>query len=213
MSASSSTARCSRPSTSRTSSSSSRRSRKRSRSAIAHEMVCAFINIDMEAVGNWAERHNLPYTGYTDLASKPEVLELMRESVEKVNADLGGRSEARQRADPPLHRSAQGTRCRRRRTDAHAQSAAALHPGKYGRHSSMRCTAARNEQYIETWSSSRTGAPARSRATLKVRDAKTFAADAEGGLSDERAKLWAAIACLRDGRAGRRVWGWPTACC
>ena len=37
------------------------------------EMVSAFINIDMEAVGNWAERRNLPYTGYTDLAAKPEV--------------------------------------------------------------------------------------------------------------------------------------------
>jgi len=52
------------------------------------EQVCAFINIDVEAVGNWAEKRNLPYGGYTDLAAKPEVLELMRECVEKVNADL-----------------------------------------------------------------------------------------------------------------------------
>ena len=52
------------------------------------EKVCAFINIDMEAVGNWAERRNLPYAGYTDLAAKKEVLELIRECVEKVNADL-----------------------------------------------------------------------------------------------------------------------------
>ena len=52
------------------------------------EMVCAFVNIDFEAVGNWAERRNLPYAGYTDLASKKEVLELVRECVEKVNADL-----------------------------------------------------------------------------------------------------------------------------
>ncbi|HEY9238636.1 MAG TPA: AMP-binding protein [Burkholderiaceae bacterium] len=50
--------------------------------------VCAFINIDFEAVGNWAERRNLPYAGYTDLAQKPEVYELIRECVEKVNADL-----------------------------------------------------------------------------------------------------------------------------
>jgi long-chain acyl-CoA synthetase len=50
--------------------------------------ACAFINIDMEAVGNWAERHSLPYGGYTDLASKAEVTELVRECVEKVNADL-----------------------------------------------------------------------------------------------------------------------------
>jgi long-chain acyl-CoA synthetase len=52
------------------------------------EQVCAFINIDFEAVGNWAERRNLPYAGYTDLAAKPEVYELVRECVEKVNADL-----------------------------------------------------------------------------------------------------------------------------
>jgi long-chain acyl-CoA synthetase len=50
--------------------------------------VCAFINIDFEAVGNWAERRNLPYAGYTDLAGKPEVYELIRDCVEKVNADL-----------------------------------------------------------------------------------------------------------------------------
>ncbi|MDP1901395.1 MAG: AMP-binding protein [Rubrivivax sp.] len=52
------------------------------------EKVCAFVNIDFEAVGNWAERRNLPYAGYTDLAGKLEVLELVRECVEKVNADL-----------------------------------------------------------------------------------------------------------------------------
>jgi len=52
------------------------------------EKVCAFINIDFEAVGNWAERRNLPYAGYTDLAAKKDVLELIRECVEKVNADL-----------------------------------------------------------------------------------------------------------------------------
>ncbi len=52
------------------------------------EKVCAFINIDMEAVGNWAEKRNLPYGGYADLAAKPEVYELVRECIEKVNADL-----------------------------------------------------------------------------------------------------------------------------
>ncbi|HVK33564.1 MAG TPA: AMP-binding protein [Burkholderiaceae bacterium] len=52
------------------------------------DKVCAFVNIDFEAVGNWAERRNLPYAGYTDLAGKPEVLELVRDCVAKVNADL-----------------------------------------------------------------------------------------------------------------------------
>ena len=50
--------------------------------------VCVMVNIDFDAVGNWAERRNLPYAGYTDLAQKPEVYQLIKECVEKVNADL-----------------------------------------------------------------------------------------------------------------------------
>ena len=52
------------------------------------EKVCVMINIDFDAVGNWAERRNLPYAGYTDLAQKSEVYQLIQECVEKVNADL-----------------------------------------------------------------------------------------------------------------------------
>jgi long-chain acyl-CoA synthetase len=61
------------------------------------DRVCAVLNIDMEAVGNWAERRNLPYSGYQDLAIKPEVIELVRDCVDKVNADLA--------ADPQLGNS------------------------------------------------------------------------------------------------------------
>lgn len=52
------------------------------------DKVCVMINIDFDAIGNWAERRNLPYAGYTDLAQKPEVYQLIKECVEKVNADL-----------------------------------------------------------------------------------------------------------------------------
>ena len=52
------------------------------------DKVCVMLNIDFDAVGNWAERRNLPYAGYTDLAQKPEVYQLVKECVEKVNADL-----------------------------------------------------------------------------------------------------------------------------
>ena len=52
------------------------------------DQVCVFINVDFDAVGNWAERRNLPYAGYTDLAQKPEVYQLIKECIEKVNADL-----------------------------------------------------------------------------------------------------------------------------
>ncbi|MFZ6760589.1 AMP-dependent synthetase/ligase [Undibacterium sp. Ji50W] len=52
------------------------------------DMVCAFINIDMEAVGNWSERRGIAYSGYTDLAAKAETYQLILSCVEKVNADL-----------------------------------------------------------------------------------------------------------------------------
>jgi long-chain acyl-CoA synthetase len=52
------------------------------------DQVCVMINIDFDAVGNWAERRNLPYAGYTDLAQKPEVYSLIKSCVEQVNADL-----------------------------------------------------------------------------------------------------------------------------
>ncbi|HUP98066.1 MAG TPA: AMP-binding protein [Usitatibacter sp.] len=48
----------------------------------------AMINIDVQAVGDWAERRGIAYAGYTDLAAKPQVVGLVRECVEKVNADL-----------------------------------------------------------------------------------------------------------------------------
>jgi len=52
------------------------------------DMCCVFVNIEFDAVANWAERRNLAYTGYTDLASRPEVYDLIRECVEQVNRDL-----------------------------------------------------------------------------------------------------------------------------
>ncbi len=52
------------------------------------DYAAAFINIDLEAVGNWAERRGLPYSGYTDLAMRPEVYDLVLDCVNKVNNDL-----------------------------------------------------------------------------------------------------------------------------
>ena len=52
------------------------------------DRVCVMLNIDFDAVGNWAERRGMPYAGYTDLAQKTEVYELMQDCVQQVNADL-----------------------------------------------------------------------------------------------------------------------------
>jgi len=65
------------------------------------DMVCAFINIDVGSVGNWAERRGLAYSGYTDLAQKSEVYGLVRECVEKVNAELAAEAGL---ADSQIHR-------------------------------------------------------------------------------------------------------------
>ena len=51
--------------------------------------VCtAFINIDLTAVGNWAERNNIGYASYQELAGHPKVLEMIQEHVEEVNRSL-----------------------------------------------------------------------------------------------------------------------------
>lgn len=57
------------------------------------DYVGAFINIDLGAVGSWAERQNLPYTSYTDLAQKPEVYRLIQGCIEQVNRDLAAETQ------------------------------------------------------------------------------------------------------------------------
>jgi long-chain acyl-CoA synthetase len=57
---------------------------------VGHERpyVAALVNIDLGSVGSWAERRNLAYTSYADLAQKPEVYELIREEIARVNRSL-----------------------------------------------------------------------------------------------------------------------------
>src|SRR5437867_4214961 len=50
--------------------------------------VTALVNIDLTAVGNWAERRGIAYTSYTDLSQKPEIYELIQQEVERVNRSL-----------------------------------------------------------------------------------------------------------------------------
>ncbi|WP_299694509.1 AMP-binding protein [uncultured Tateyamaria sp.] len=48
----------------------------------------AFINIDLTAVGNWAERNNIGYGSYQELAQHPQVLETIQGHVEEVNRSV-----------------------------------------------------------------------------------------------------------------------------
>jgi len=50
--------------------------------------VTAMIAIDLNTVGNWAERRGIPYTSYADLSQKPEVCEVIREEIRKGNETL-----------------------------------------------------------------------------------------------------------------------------
>ena len=139
------------------------------------EKVCAFINIDMEAVGNWAERRNLAYAGYADLAQKPEVYALIRDCVEKVNADLA--SDAMLAGSQisrflVLHKELDAddgelTRTRKVRRGFIAERYQVLVDALYG---------GKTNQYIETQVKFEDGRSGMVSADLKISDAKTFAA-------------------------------------
>ena len=99
--------------------------------------VSALINIDFENVGRWAERRGLAYTTFVDLSQKPEVYELIRQDVERVNRNLP--EKARVRCFVLLHKEfdpdeAELTRTRklRRRTleDHYREILEALYTGR-----------------------------------------------------------------------------------
>jgi len=54
------------------------------------DFVAVFVNIDMTAVGDWAERRNIAYASYQELAARPEVYDLIEGEIEQVNRDLAG---------------------------------------------------------------------------------------------------------------------------
>ncbi len=51
-------------------------------------MCTAFINIDLTAIGNWAERNNIAYGSYQELAGHPEVYSTIQAHVEEVNKSV-----------------------------------------------------------------------------------------------------------------------------
>ncbi len=137
------------------------------------DKVCAMINIDFEAVGNWAEKRNLPYAGYPDLAGKPEVYELIRDCVEKVNADLAADERL---AGSQIHRflvlhkeldadDGELTRTNKVRRGFIADKYGVLIDALYG---------GKTEQFIETQVKFEDGRTGKVSAHLKISDSKTF---------------------------------------
>ena len=52
------------------------------------DYVTAIINIDLENVGRWAEANRIPYTTFTDLSQKSEVIELIKKDIQRINKFL-----------------------------------------------------------------------------------------------------------------------------
>jgi long-chain acyl-CoA synthetase len=139
----------------------------------ARNEVCAFINIDYEAVGNWAERRGLAYGGYVDLAGKPEVLALIAECLAKVNADLAaepGMGDTQIARFLVLHKELDPdddelTRTRKVRRGFIAEKYAVLVDALYG---------GKAEQFIETQVKFEDGRTGMVSATLSIVDANRF---------------------------------------
>jgi len=138
------------------------------------DQVCAFVNIDLGSVGNWAERRGLAYSGYADLAAKPEVIELIRGCVEEVNAELAGEPGL---ADSQIRRflvlnkeldpdDDELTRTRKVRRGFVAEKYAVLIDALYG---------GLRTQHVELQVRFEDGRTGRVAADLRIEDAKTFA--------------------------------------
>jgi long-chain acyl-CoA synthetase len=138
----------------------------------------AFLNIDLTAVGNWAERNNIAYSSYQELASHPQVLETMRRHVEAVNASvaedemLSGCQVSRflvlhKQLDADDDELTRTQKVRRRIIESkYAELIAALYDG-------------RDEVYTETEVTYEDGRKGSIRATLKLQDARTVPVEAK----------------------------------
>ncbi|WP_370252326.1 AMP-binding protein [Nioella sp.] len=148
------------------------------------DMCTAFINIDLAAVGNWAERNNIAYASYQELAGHKQVLDTIQVHVEEVNKSVA--------QDPMLsgcqvHRflvlhkeldadDGEMTRTRkvRRRIveEKFADLIDALYSGK-------------TEQYTETEVTYEDGRKGSIKATLEIRDAKVVDAAGQAQVAAE----------------------------
>ncbi|MGH1359374.1 MAG: AMP-dependent synthetase/ligase [Burkholderiaceae bacterium] len=141
------------------------------------DRAMALINIDMEACGNFAERHNLSYAGYVDLAAREEIYALVSDCIAKTNADLATDP---MMADSQVHRflilhkeldadDGELTRTRKVRRKFIAEKyeplVNALYDGK-------------SECFIETAVQFEDGRKGSVSATVKIAEVKTYSTDA-----------------------------------
>ncbi len=138
--------------------------------------VTAFLNIDLEAVGNWAERNGVAYGSYQELAALPQVYGIIKDHVERVNRDLA--------TDPKLASSqikrflilhkeldaddGELTRTRKVRRRIVADKYAPLIAGLYS---------GQDQAYIETEVTFEDGRTGKLSADLRIESAETFTPD------------------------------------
>ena len=161
----------------------------------SRDRVCAFVNIDMGSVGNWAERKGLAYSGYADLAQKPEVVALVRECVD-INAELAREGDL---AASQIHRflilhkeldpdDDELTRTRKVRRGFVAEKYAVLVDALYS---------GRDVQHIETLVRFEDGRSRMVAADIVVQEFEASAGDGEGGVMP--------FACTNHKRAAKRA--------
>ena len=141
------------------------------------DKVGVFLNIDLTAVGNWAERNNISYASYQELAGHPKVYEMIAENVAETNRKL---SEVEMMAGAQISRflvlhkeldadDGELTRTQKVRRSFIAERYGELIEALYDGSS---------EKYVETEVTYEDGRKGKIRATVQIRDAKTFPVNA-----------------------------------
>jgi long-chain acyl-CoA synthetase len=143
------------------------------------DRIMAFINIDFDAIANWAERRGIAFAGYIDLASKEEVYQIIQDCIEQVNQDLAADpllSHAQVARFLVLHKELDPdddelTRTRKVRRGFIAEKYAPLLDALY---------AGQSEQYIETKVKFEDGRDGMISATVQIKSVKTQQAQVRG---------------------------------
>lgn len=142
------------------------------------DFVGVFLNIDLTAVGNWAERHNISYASYQELANLPQVYEMMAGHIDQVNRDLAAEpmmAGAQIQRFLVLHKELEAddgelTRTQKVRRGFIAERFGPLIDALYN---------GAEEQFIETDMTFEDGRKGAIRATVKLADAKVYPVAAE----------------------------------
>ncbi len=135
------------------------------------DRCCAFLNIDLTAVGNWAERNNIAYSSYQELSQNKQVLDIVAGHVAQVNASI---AQDEMLSNCQVHRflvlhkeldadDGEMTRTRKVRRGVIAEKFEDLVEALYG---------GANEIYTETEVTYEDGRKGKIAATLDIRDAE-----------------------------------------